>query len=499
MLRSVNQRGFVKGREVFLLAVIAVCIVVSFYFQHKRFKSAPYRVWIFEQKIKLPPSDVLKVASLGYDNVYGNYLWLQSIQAFGSGWRTEGGKTEPIYQYFDTLTDIDPNFDPAYRFANLVIGDQRGDYNLGQEILRKGCYNLPGNYSIPYLGVYNSMWMGNKPIDGRWFAIRLQRIGQAPNFMKRMLEYIERHEGHYDAAFRMNVRYYLDYVVADNQLEKEIVMRRLQDLLDRQAREVLSDAARKYIGKNGEHPKRIEDILTPEYLPTYKAPSAARFARAKEGIEGLLEAQHFKKGDEIPEPIVEALVQQSMENVDGLPPDPFGTWYMIHEPTQQLLIEQGFVLEEKKPIPYILSAGDLLPNINRRAMDFQGFVMNYYSQNGNTLPSDEEIKQYLGRDPLGGHFVYQREAEESPIFGVFYSTAGRRISEKKEPRIGITGRGPWPFSVAPRLEDNPEDKQWGIEHGYILPDGTELWETPEEKAARLKTQAASPEPAPAGP
>ena len=119
------------------------------------------------------------------------------------------------------------------------------------------------------------------------------------------------------------------------------------------------------------------------------------------------------------------------------------------------------------------------------------------------MPTDEEIKHFLGRDPLGGHFVYQREAEESPIYGVYFSTAGRRISEKKEPRIGISGRGPWPFSIAPRLQDNPEDKKWGIEHGYILPDGTELWETAEEKATRLKAQTAtpqaSPEPPPAGP
>ena len=101
------------------------------------------------------------------------------IQAFGSGWQTEDGTQKPVFQYFDTLTDVDPHFISAYRFANLIIGDQRGDYVLGQEILRKGVYKNPMNYDLPYLGVYNAVWTEGKPEDARWFEATIPEFALA--------------------------------------------------------------------------------------------------------------------------------------------------------------------------------------------------------------------------------------------------------------------------------------------------------------------------------
>lgn len=490
VIRNQRRLGRIRVSDIGLALAGIALLAASIGFQHGRFKKQGFRVWIFEQKIKLPPSSVLKLASLGYDNIYANFLWLQSIQAFGSGWRTEGGKTEPMFQYFDTLTDVDPTFEPAYRFGNLVVGDQKGDYKLGQDILRKGTIKMPQSYSIPYLGVYNAVWMGNRPSDGKWFARRLQRIKAAPNFMKRMLEYIERQEGHYGLAFEMNVRYYLDYHVAKDNIERDIVTRRLQDLVDRQARAELSASVYKYIDAHGgEHPKRMEDILTPEFMPSYEGPTLSRFAAAVEKFLPVVDARGLKKGDVIPDDLVQAIAQSSIEKIEGLPPEPFGTWYLIHTPTRDAEIEEGFVFDRKKPIEYIVAAADLLQITNRNALAFQDFLMTYYKEHENKLPDDEELKRFFGRDPFGGHYVYQREAPESPVYGVYYSTGARRIDEKKEPRLGLRGPGPFPFSVEPRLSDNPEDKEWGLKNGFILPDGTEVWETPEQKAARLKAQA----------
>ncbi|MCC6547164.1 hypothetical protein IT570_08350 [Candidatus Sumerlaeota bacterium] len=489
IIRNQHRLGRICAREIGLVLVALALLGVAVYVQHTRFERQGFRVWIYEQKLKLPPSEVLKVASLGYRNIYANFLWLQSIQAFGSGWRTEGGKTEPMFQYFDTLTDVDPTFEPAYRFGNLVVGDQRGDYKLGQEILRKGSMKMPGSYSIPYLGVYNATWMGDNPIDGKWFAIRLQRIKSAPNFMKRMLEYIERQEGRYEVAFEMNVRYYLDYYLADDEIESQIVTRRMQDLMDRQARSKLSEAIYKYIDKNGEHPKRTEDILTPEYLPPYLGPSPARFRAALDKFLPELQRRGLKKGDVVPDELVRAIAQSSQENIEGLPPDPFGTWYMIHTPTKLAVIEEGFVEDRKKPILYLVNAADLLQTTNRNAMQFQQFVLRYYSEH-KEQPPDSEVTNFLGRDPFGGHYAYDRKDPAAQPWGSYRSTGARRIEEKTEPRLGLRGRGPFPFSIEPKLSDIPEEKEWGLKNGYILPDGTEVWETEEQKAARMKAKTA---------
>ncbi len=71
---------------------------------------------------------------------------------------------------------------------------------------------------------------------------------------------------------------------------------------------------------------------------------------------------------------------------------------------------------------------------------------------------------------------------ESPVLGVVYSTATRRImaaeQEEKpwmEPRMGIYGPGPFPFRILPELKDHPLDYAWGLANGYINPDGSEKW------------------------
>lgn len=493
MIRGNARRGATRGVQILLFIGVVLGLAAAMHIQHRRFSKVGFRAYIFQQRIKLPSSDVLKFVTLGYDNVYADWLWLQSIQAFGSGWRTENNTTEPIYLYFDTLTDLDPHNPAAYRFANLIIGDQRGDYQRGQDILRKGCFKLPFNYDIPYLGVYGAMWASDSPIDARWFAQRIARIPSAPSFMKRLNEYIERKEGRYDVAFEMNVRYFLEYVVQRNEIERAIVVRRMQDLLDRWHRDKLSRAIERYIDKNSEHPTQIEQVLAPEYLQPYDAYSIGAFVAAVEAREASLSA--IKSASDIPQSLVDQVARESRDRIVGLPPEPFDTWYFIYEPARQSTIEKGYVQDSKKSIAYLYSANDLMGAMNRFSMGFQEFLLGYYRLNEGRLPTDEEVKSYLLRDPLGGHYVYDRNAPESPVYGVFYSTAAKRIIDKQEPRIRARGPGPWPWkatnptmTLQPRLSDFPVDEKWGRERGYILPDGTEVWESSEEKAAREASQ-----------
>jgi hypothetical protein len=47
--------------------------------------------------------------------------------------------------------------------------------------------------------------------------------------------------------------------------------------------------------------------------------------------------------------------------------------------------------------------------------------------------------------------------------------------------MGLTGRGPFPFTIEPSILDHPEDYAWALRKGYIQPDGTELWYLADEQ------------------
>lgn len=470
------RRGGVKGVEVLLFLAIVGLLGAAAVMQHDRLGKLQFKQELFRQRIKLPPAEAMRFFTLGYDNIYANWLWLQSIQAFGSGWITEDGTTEPIFQYFDTMTDFDPTFVPSYRFGNLIIGDNRLDYKRGQALLAKGCIKLPNNYDLPYLGLYNAIFQTGDLENGRWFAHRLRGIANAPSFMVRMDEYIERKDGRFEAAFEMNVRYYLEYLTKDNTIEREIVERRMVDVVDRLAIRKLTDAAWAFAEDHGgKHPTQTEELLAPKYLPKFRAPSLPLFTAAIERHSDDIE--RLSADARVPDELVASISRESEIEVDGLPPEPRGTWYMISPKDREIF--ENVQWSEDMPtggaLEYIKSAYEFMPEFNSKAMQAQAQIMNYVDTHDGERPAQELLGGILGRDDLGGHLVYQPEAPESPKYGVYYSTAMRRVSEGKDPRMGARGRGPFKLPLSPSLFDFPEDYRWGLESGYIQPDGTELF------------------------
>lgn len=478
-------------RDGLLFLASLFCLGLAVGYQSQRLPKLERQWERFEQRMRLPSEEVIRMATLGYDNIYSDWLWLKSIQAFGMGWITEDGSTEPIYQYFDTLTDIDPHFISAYRFANLIIGDNRLDWKRGQDILRKGVYHNPGNYDLPYLGLYNAIWQMDDETDAKWFAEQLNDIPDAPGFMKRLQEYIERQAGRYEVAFEYNVRYYLEYLASDNDVELNIVDTRIKALLDNWYRRELNQAVERYIEKYGQHPESMESLLEPGIRPNFTAPTLTAFDEALQAHSR--EVDRLKPGQDIPQELVDSIKKESMEQIIGLPPDPYGQWYFIHRPTLAAY-KSGEVGEIDGRLPYVVAPRDLFPITNRNSMNAQRFIINYIQENGEK-PAPEDLERFLGRDPLGGHYVYEPDAEESPQFGMYYSTAARRINEAEDPRMGISGTGPFPMPLEPSLKDFPREREWGREKGYILPDGTEVWELPEEEAPEAEGVAPDDEPA----
>jgi hypothetical protein len=329
--------------------------------------------------------------------------------------------------------------------------------------------------------MYNAIFQSNDLLDARWFAIRLRRIPNAPGFMKRMEEYIERQDGRFELAFEINVRYYIQYLLANNDIEREIIERRMVSVVDSLARQKIAAAAWAYADDHdGNHPLRMEDILDPRYLPDFDSPDLNLFRYAI-GVHER-EINSLSAGVEPPEDLIRSITDLSTRRITGLPPEPFGTWYLIWTPAREyfekVIQEPG--MRRTDNLHYVRSAYELLKDADHQLLRAQEIIMSHYAQHGEK-PSDEQLQGILGRDALGGHFVYQREAPESPTYGVVYSTAGRRVSEGREPRMGLTGRGPFPFTIEPSILDHPEDYAWALRKGYIQPDGTELWYLADEQ------------------
>lgn len=67
----------------------------------------------------VPSVSVLKALSLGNPSAAADYLWLKSIQYFGTS--TPYGKYPTLAPLVDTITQLDPKFEYPYEFAMITL------------------------------------------------------------------------------------------------------------------------------------------------------------------------------------------------------------------------------------------------------------------------------------------------------------------------------------------------------------------------------------------
>lgn len=454
-------------RVGFIVALLGYCVSV----QRQNFDGWWAGSGKMIQRINLPNVEVIRVAALGYDNLYADFLMLRAVQMFGGDWEAEDGTTEPIFNYFDIMTELDPQNPDAYELGNLVLSDARHDHTLGLKILRKGIIRNPGSWRLAYLGMYTALWGKNNPKTAREF-LHYARRANAPEHVLRMEEYIERQSGRFEAAFEVNVEQHLRYRLRGMKAEEDLTNNKFSTIIDGWNRVELARAAERFHKDQGRHPHQLEELLVDPYTPRFRAPTMQRLVPALDYI--LDNAQD-------PAAFADQVREASMEDVVGLPPDPRGYWYYIEPELLKDLPaddpDQGLL----DRFPYIQSAHEAHLAINMQAGNAQQFIMSQVAEKG-APPSKADMAPSTTSDGFGGHFVYIPHFEP-PSGGTagprYFSTSTIRQLKNEEPRMGLRGLPsnfpPRPLIVSPLLPpyltttptiwDFPEDIDWALCQG----------------------------------
>lgn len=464
-----SRRWLVDAIRIGFIAVLMVyCVAV----QRQHFTGWWAGSGKMIQTINLPNVDMIRVAALGYDNLYADFLMLRAVQMFGGDWETEDKTTEPIYNYFDIMTELDPKYVDAYELGNLVLSDARKDHKLGLQILRKGIRHNPGAWRLTYLGMYTALWGMDDPKVAREFLYYARRAN-APEHVLRMDEYIERQSGRYYAAFDINIEQHLRYHRLGMEAEVGLTANKFRTIIDGWNRVELARAADQFKAAKGRDPHVLEEVLVDPFTPRFRAPTMQRLVAA---IDHVLDTATDLEAHSA------EVREASMEDIVGLPPDPMGYWYYI-EP------EIRTSLAENPPRPtaplierysYIQSAYEADLVLNQMAMRGQQKIMATVSEKG-APPTKAEMAGWTGSDLFGGHLVYIPDfvgasGQPEPRY---FSTTTLRLLKGEEPRRGLRGTLDQfprrPLSVSPLLPpylsttpsiwDFPEDIDWALCQG----------------------------------
>ncbi len=172
-----------RGRDLAAWAVLLVCIggwvMPQMSIDYRRARWADPDVLLF-----LPTGDYLSAASLGYQALIADALYLWSIQYYGHQVAEEG--RQYLWRIFDVITDLDPQYEDAYLTGALMMGSDLGDAPMAMRLLEKGAAQNPTGWIYPLeSGYYAWMSLGDHELASEYFD-KASALPGAPAVIGRM-------------------------------------------------------------------------------------------------------------------------------------------------------------------------------------------------------------------------------------------------------------------------------------------------------------------------
>lgn len=260
------------------LAAIAIYALAGI-LDHDRYANT-----VVEELTYFPSGRFLDLASIGYETVACDMLWLKGIQYYGRHHSTD--RDYPLAEHiFSTITDLDPQFLGAYRFGAFVLAQDVGQPSAGIELLRKGMYSNPCIWQLPFdLGFLYFTSIRDNVKAAHFFRLA-SRFADSPSIAKRFTAFAYKKAGRPDVALPLWAEIYMS---STNKVMKDNALYAINSIRLEQTADALTDAVGRFHESAGRYPSTIAEL-------------------AKVGL------------------------------VEGIPPDPFGGRYFFDQETKVVL------------------------------------------------------------------------------------------------------------------------------------------------------------------
>jgi tetratricopeptide (TPR) repeat protein len=212
----------------------------------------------------LPTGEYLSAASLGYQVLIADALYLWSIQYYGHQVAPEG--RQYLWRIFDVITDLDPHYEDAYLTGALMMGVDLGDTELAIRMLDKGAAQNPDGWIYPVeTGYYAWMNLGDHALAAEYFD-RALAIPGVPEVVRRIRAGMAEVTGDKRDALSLWATIYEAARGEGDAKIESIAWQHVYDLKVDLDIEELGDALRRYRADRGGPPPSLESLAAEGYL-----------------------------------------------------------------------------------------------------------------------------------------------------------------------------------------------------------------------------------------
>jgi hypothetical protein len=264
-----GRRGATLAQALVFILVFAGCATLAMFLQHAKLKKMererPYQGGYF-----LPKAEFAKLLAFGYDAVLADFYYLRAIQSFGGKWKLVVKDYSSIVDYFDTLTELDPQFIEVYEYGSMILNEEGGLPDAAIALNRKGWLKNLWNYRPSYLNAYICWWELRRPLDTKLWATLSSKVPGCPEFVGRIVNHIDKEMGQYSAAAERWINDYVRGIERGDDYLMTIARGQLVDIADKWHKKNLSNAVRKFREERERLPLTIQELVDGGYLRDYE-------------------------------------------------------------------------------------------------------------------------------------------------------------------------------------------------------------------------------------
>jgi hypothetical protein len=157
----------------------------------------------------LPSGEVLKVVSLGYQELAADLIWIKAVQYLGEreGWPRDD---LTFYNLLDRVTTLDPLYQIAYHAGGVCLSHFGKQYELSNQILFKGIRQMGDRLKdnkfgwwLPFLIGFNYFfYLGDFHLGAQYMAMASELPG-SPQYLPGLTATLESKAGNPEAGIEL--------------------------------------------------------------------------------------------------------------------------------------------------------------------------------------------------------------------------------------------------------------------------------------------------------
>lgn len=213
-----------------------------------------------DETLALPRPAVLRGLFAGQLQLIADYYWLLTINRVGAA--TTAEELQRVYPYADLVTDLDPEFEYAYRFGAITLPVQTADGQIAnlreaEKLLRKGLQQFPGSRRLLFQLAFNYMYYEGRYQEAADIFQQLARDPMAPKWYAALATRL------YAAGGDLDTSAYLTQQLLETCIDPELCEnyeRRLVEIEQERLLRAIDDAVTRFVASRNRHPQDFAEL-----------------------------------------------------------------------------------------------------------------------------------------------------------------------------------------------------------------------------------------------